>query len=652
MTKPMQIKQYDGSAYTILWPETNISSVKELGPNVEAFLKDPTSAKLATAITGETGSGALVFGTNPVLATPYFSNFKQSSSANTTLLVPTYTPLSANPSATGASGATNIIVSSAANIITGMNVSGTGIGTGAIVTNINGTTITLSVQNSGPVSGTVQFIDQTNLTLISAPTSGATQGQLLQYNTNGRPSWISPSNLTADKANDLASGAAGDLPYQLGPNNTVFLNIGTNGQILSSNGTAPIWISQANMVVGTATTATTAATATTAGKWTTARTVTFSGGDVIGTFTIDGNNDLSGIGLSYSNTVPLEKGGTGATTKAVAFNNLSPIANVGDLIYGNAANSSTRLPIGGNNTVLTSNGTVPTWSSTTGSGSLVRATGATVAFGVGNVTSPSITFSGDTNTGIYQMADGQMGFSSNGVNALAIGNATIDFNKIAVFNNGASASSIQFEDGSATAPSISFANDTNTGIYRRGSNNMAFTAGGSVPLYIKYGNTLYANTPIAEFGFDSITSFQGAVETSTSPSDKKISFTRTNGTQNTVEVGSIVVNYGSISVNGTSDYRLKEDLKLYDKALDKIISIPIYTFNWKDDPIKIKTIGFLAHELQNYVPEAVTGEKDAIDKNGNPVYQQIDQSKLIPLLVKSIQELNNKIKQLEDKINV
>ncbi len=53
--------------------------------------------------------------------------------------------------------------------------------------------------------------------------------------------------------------------------------------------------------------------------------------------------------------------------------------------------------------------------------------------------------------------------------------------------------------------------------------------------------------------------------------------------------------------------------------------------------------------MQSVVPEAITGKKDAVDANNNPVYQGIDQSKLVPLLVKTIQELEARITALENK---
>jgi hypothetical protein len=60
--------------------------------------------------------------------------------------------------------------------------------------------------------------------------------------------------------------------------------------------------------------------------------------------------------------------------------------------------------------------------------------------------------------------------------------------------------------------------------------------------------------------------------------------------------------------------------------------------------------GFLAHEAQAVVPEAVTGEKDAVDDDGNPVYQGIDQSKLVPLLTAALQEAIGRIETLEAEV--
>ena len=70
-------------------------------------------------------------------------------------------------------------------------------------------------------------------------------------------------------------------------------------------------------------------------------------------------------------------------------------------------------------------------------------------------------------------------------------------------------------------------------------------------------------------------------------------------------------------------------------------------FNFIVDPDDTTVDGFLAHEVQTVVPEAITGTHNEVDDEGNPVYQGIDQSKLVPLLVATIQELEARIAALE-----
>ena len=75
-------------------------------------------------------------------------------------------------------------------------------------------------------------------------------------------------------------------------------------------------------------------------------------------------------------------------------------------------------------------------------------------------------------------------------------------------------------------------------------------------------------------------------------------------------------------------------------------------FNWISEPSQPKIDGFYAHELAEVVPEAVTGEKDAIDHENNPDYQSIDQSKIVPLLSAALQQAIDKIEELEQRIQL
>jgi len=98
----------------------------------------------------------------------------------------------------------------------------------------------------------------------------------------------------------------------------------------------------------------------------------------------------------------------------------------------------------------------------------------------------------------------------------------------------------------------------------------------------------------------------------------------------------------SVAYNTSSDYRLKENVDYDFTALDRVAQLKPARFNFIADA-DTTVDGFLAHEVQDIIPEAVTGEKDAVDSEGNPEYQGIDQSKLVPLLTKAIQELSDKV---------
>jgi hypothetical protein len=112
--------------------------------------------------------------------------------------------------------------------------------------------------------------------------------------------------------------------------------------------------------------------------------------------------------------------------------------------------------------------------------------------------------------------------------------------------------------------------------------------------------------------------------------------------------GSISVAGATASFNTSSDYRLKENVDYDFDATTRLKQLKPARFNWISDETNTLVDGFLAHEAQTVVPESVIGEKDAVDENGNVVPQQIDHSKLVPLLVKTIQELEARIKTLED----
>lgn len=114
-------------------------------------------------------------------------------------------------------------------------------------------------------------------------------------------------------------------------------------------------------------------------------------------------------------------------------------------------------------------------------------------------------------------------------------------------------------------------------------------------------------------------------------------------------VGSISVAASSTSYNTSSDYRLKTAVNYDWDATTRLKQLRPARFEWiADGDNAVPVDGFLAHEVQDIVPEAISGTKDAVDEEGNPEYQGIDQSKLVPLLVKTIQELEARIAALEN----
>jgi hypothetical protein len=103
-----------------------------------------------------------------------------------------------------------------------------------------------------------------------------------------------------------------------------------------------------------------------------------------------------------------------------------------------------------------------------------------------------------------------------------------------------------------------------------------------------------------------------------------------------VTTGAITTGGTTTSYNTSSDYRLKEDIQPMTGALARVAVLKPVTYKWKADGSDGE--GFIAHELQEVCPDAVTGEKDAVDDDGKPQYQGVDTSFLVATLTAAIQE--------------
>ena len=111
--------------------------------------------------------------------------------------------------------------------------------------------------------------------------------------------------------------------------------------------------------------------------------------------------------------------------------------------------------------------------------------------------------------------------------------------------------------------------------------------------------------------------------------------------------GNIGIGGSDVAYNTTSDYRLKENVSAISDGITRVKQLKPSKFNWIADDTNTLVDGFLAHEVSSVVPNAVTGAKDAVDLDSNPVYQSIDQSKMIPLLTAALKEAIARIEVLE-----
>jgi len=131
------------------------------------------------------------------------------------------------------------------------------------------------------------------------------------------------------------------------------------------------------------------------GVWNGTTIATGYGGTGLTTFTSGGAVYATSSSALTTGTLPIASGGTGQTTASAAFNALSPITSTGDLIIGNGTNSATRLAIGTNGYVLTSNGTTASWAAASG---VTSFTSGTTGLTPSSPTTGAITLAGTLNT--------------------------------------------------------------------------------------------------------------------------------------------------------------------------------------------------------------------------------------------------------------
>lgn len=115
-------------------------------------------------------------------------------------------------------------------------------------------------------------------------------------------------------------------------------------------------------------------------------------------------------------------------------------------------------------------------------------------------------------------------------------------------------------------------------------------------------------------------------------------------------VGSISTINSQTDFTTSSDYRLKENFQPIDDPMGRVLQLQPLKFKWKIAPTGDYSEGFKAHEVQAVLPQAVSGEKDAVDDAGNISPQGIDLSKMVPLLTAALKETILKVNALEQQV--
>ena len=230
---------------------------------------------------------------------------------------------------------------------------------------------------------------------------------------------------------------------------------------------------------------------------------------------------------------------------------------------------------------------------------------------------------------------------------------TSSFGKLTINSNGAPASSGNMSTGltvsNGTAGTAINIGTNDSGAYNyiqsayvnsaSTARNLAFFSGASESMRIdSSGNLLVGTTS----GSDKINVYQAAggtictLESAGTAGAYALQFKNPNGT-----VGNVTISGTTTTYNTSSDQRLKENIVDAPSASDDIDAIQVRSFDWKADGSHQK-YGMVAQELQSVAPEAVSGDADSDEMMG------VDYSKLVPMLVKEIQSLRNRVAQLEN----
>lgn len=340
------------------------------------------------------------------------------------------------------------------------------------------------------------------------------------------------------------------------------------------------------------------------------------------------------IGIAY--------GGTGQATATAGFNALSPITTTGDLILGNGTNSATRLAIGANTYVLTSNGTTASWqASSSGSGTVNSGT----QYQLGYYATTGTAISGNAN--IVTDASGNLGLGTTSPQStLGINVALSDTKGLVLQYSGQAKAGILLypSGGEVRMGSINTSGTYFTTFYSNNAEAIRIDSSGNLLV----GATANGQPDANYFMARNATGFQANIGHATGTASGQPYVYMVYGGS---AIGSITQNgTANVLYNVASDQRLKNDLGIVTttNVIDKTI---IHDYEWKLDGSKSR--GVFAQEAYEVIPNAVNVGSDELNENNNIKNPWgVDYSKYVPDLIVYCQQLNKRIQELEAKLGV